>query len=143
MIHQPNQFFTLVEAEQEATEAVFHYIKELRLTVFWEPGEEIMDRYLPGNKDAYIVQPLVSEAPVMQVEKVPCPTLEKILVDLFCDEIIFRAYQGRERSTIFKEAFNRYTINQNKLLRYSNRRGKKQEMTAYIESNKLLAVNSI
>lgn len=141
MIHQPGQYFTLVEVEQDAVEAIFHHLKELKSSVFLEPGEEIMENYVSDNENAYIVQTLVSEAPVMHINKVTCPTLEKILVDIFCDDTTFFAYQGSERSTIYKEAFNRYTVNQNKLFRYANRRGKKQELSAYLESLKLLAIN--
>lgn len=141
MLHQPGQYLTLLEAEQEATEAVFHYLKELKSAVFLEPSEEVMQNYVTGHTNAYIVQPLISEAPVMQVNKITYSTLEKILVDIYCDETTFFAYQGAERSTIFKEAFNRYTIHQNKILRYADRRGRKQDFILALESLKLLAIN--
>jgi len=142
MIHQPFRFFTLVEVDKEATSSVFHYLKDHRSAVFLEPGEEVLEYYLPEDKNAYIVHSLVSEAPVIEVKGVTCATLEKILVDIFCDPITFSAYQGSERSTIFKEAFNKYTVNRNKLLRYANRRGKKEELSKYLESFKLLATNN-
>ena len=141
MVHQPVQFFTLVEVDKEATDSVFHFLKEQKSDVFLEPGEEVLENYLPEDRNAFIVQTLVSEAPVMHINGVTCPTLEKILVDLFCDTVTFSAYQGSERSTIFKEAFDRYTVNRNKLLRYANRRGKKADLSKYLESLKLLAVN--
>ena len=141
MVHQPYQFFTLVEVDKEATGSVFHYLKEHKSDVFLEPGEEVLEHYLPEDKNALIVQTLVSEAPVMDINGVTCATLEKILVDVFCDTVTFSDYQGSERSTIFKEAFDRYTVNRNKLLRYANRRGKKSDLSEYLESLKLLAVN--
>jgi len=141
MIHQPYQFFTLVEVDKEATGSVFHFLKEHKSAVFLEPGEEVLENYLPENKNAHIVQALVSEAPVMNVNGVTSATLEKMLVDVFCDTVTFSAYQGSERSTIFKEAFEKYTVNRNKLLRYADRRGKKNDISTYLESLKLLAVN--
>lgn len=141
MIHQPYQFFTLVEVDKEATGSVFHFLKEHKSDVFLEPGEEVLENYLPENKNVYIVQTLVSEAPVMNVNGVTSATLEKMLVDVFCDTVTFSAYQGSERSTIFKEAFEKYTVNRNKLLRYADRRGKKTDISAYLESLKLLAIN--
>lgn len=141
MVHQPFQFFMLVEVDKEATGSVFHYLKELKSNVFLEPGIEIFENYLPENKKPYIIQPLVSEAPLQEIKDVYTITLEKVLVDIFCDPVTFSAYQGSERSTIFKEAFDRYTVNRNKLLRYANRRGKKKDISTYLESLKLLAVN--
>jgi hypothetical protein len=61
-------------------------------------------------------------------------TIEKILVDIFCDDVIFSAQQGAEKRTIFKEAFAKYTINQNKMLRYADRRRKKEELNQYVKS---------
>ena len=56
-----------------------------------------------------------------------------MLVDIFCDKIVFSAYQGNEMKTIFTEALNKYTINENKLLRYANRRGKKEQLQKYLK----------
>ena len=141
MVHQPFQFFTLVEVEKEATGSVFHYLKEFKSNVFHEPGTEILENYLPENQESYIIQPLVSEAPLQEIQDIHTITLEKVLADIFCDPITFSAYQGAERSTIFKEAFDKYTVNRNKLLRYANRRGKKKDISTYLESLKLLAIN--
>ena len=55
-----------------------------------------------------------------------------MLVDLFSDTVIFDLFQGNERSIIYTEAFEKYTINNNKLLRYASRRGKKEEIQEYI-----------
>lgn len=56
-----------------------------------------------------------------------------MLVDIFCDEIIFSAYKGNEMKTIFTSAFNKYAINENKLLRYANRRGKREQLKKYLK----------
>jgi hypothetical protein len=142
MVHQPFQFFTLIEVDKEATNSVFHYLKEHKSVVFLQPTEEVLEHYLPEEGNFYIAQPLVSEAPLAKVNGVSTATLEKILVDIFCDTVIFSSYQGSQRSTIFKQAFSRYTINRTTLLRYANRRGKKKELSTYLESFKLLAVNA-
>lgn len=141
MIHQVAHFLTMVEVEEEATNSVFQFLKEGDLYVFKDPDKEILNTYLPGNKNAYIVQSLISEAPTQEINGIQTATLEKVLVDIFCDEVTFFAYQGSERSQIFKEAFNKYTVNQNSLLRYASRRGKRNELADYLERLKLLAVN--
>ena len=78
---------------------------------------------------------LVSEAPTQEIYGVKTATIEKILVDIFCDKIIYSTFQGNEMKNIFYNAFKDYTININTLLRYAQRRGKKSEIEQYIFEN--------
>ncbi len=55
-----------------------------------------------------------------------------MLVDIFCDETIFAAQQGSEMQNIFKEAYNRYTLNESGMLRYAGRRGKKKSFDKHL-----------
>jgi hypothetical protein len=98
----------------------------------------VIENYLLRIKSAIIVKTLISEAPIQTVQNITVPTIEKILVDLFCDKNLFYAYQGKELHTIFQEAFSKYTINQNKLMRYSNRRGKKEEFIKYLKQIQII-----
>ncbi len=141
MIHQPFQFFTLVEVESEAARSVFYFLKESERHVFLEPKKEMLSDYLPESGHALIVNSLVSEAPLQTIGNVVTATLEKVLVDLFCAPSLFYTYQGAELTTIFKEAFSKYTVNENRLLRYADRRGKKDKLDHYLKVNKLSAVN--
>ncbi|MBN4080908.1 hypothetical protein JYT44_00950 [Caldithrix abyssi] len=134
MLHQPSRFYLLIEIEKEATHSVFFFLKELKYPVFVEPTKDLLETYLPGNKDAIIIKPLVSEAPIHNINGVNTASLEKILVDIFCDDVIFSAHQGAEMRTIFKEALTKYTINQNRILRYADRRGKKDSFNRYLIS---------
>lgn len=141
MIHQPFRFFTLLEVERDATKAIFHFLKGENRSVFLEPGMEILNNYLPENKTPILILALVSEAPTQTINGVEVPTLEKILVDLFCDTTTFYSYQGAELTTIFKEAFDRYTVHRDRLLRYARRRGKKEKLESFLKKHKLSAVN--
>jgi len=134
MIHQPGRFYLLVEVEKDAAESVFFLMKEKKYVVFLDPAKEMLYRYLPDEKNTWIVKSLVSEAPTQIVSGIYTTTIEKMLVDIFCDKIIFDAQQGSEMEVIFKAAYNKYTINEDKMFRYADRRGKKNEMIAYISS---------
>ena len=81
-----------------------------------------------------MVKALVSEAPIQLINGVNLPTLEKMLVDIFCDDVIFAAQQGSEMRTIFREAMKKYTINENRMLRYADRRRKKESFKQYLNS---------
>ena len=134
MQHQAGKFYNFVEVEKGATEAVFYALKERNIAVFLMPNQEILDKYIPENKDVYIVRQLVSEAPTQNIDGINTVTLEKMLVDIFCDETLFAAQQGAEMRTIFNEALSKYTVNRNKMLRYANRRKKKESFENYLKT---------
>ena len=114
MVHQPGRFYTLVEVDKEATESVFYFLKDKVKNIFLEPSSNILSLYASSEKEVIIIKSLVSEAPVQKIKGVPTITVEKLLVDIFCDEIIFAAQQGGEMQNIFRNAIEKYSINQNK-----------------------------
>ena len=134
MLHQSGNFYTLVEVEKEATQSVFYFLKEAKYSVFIDPTNDLLDKYLPSNKESLIVKPLVTEAPIQNIKGIITTSLEKTLVDIFCDPVIFSAQQGAEMRTIFKEAFSKYTINESRMFRYADRRRKKESFKNYINS---------
>jgi len=134
MQHQPNRFFLLVEADKEITNSAFYFLREIKKSVFIEPTKDILEKYIVNQKEVIVIKPLISEAPTQNINDIETATLEKILVDIFCDDVIFLAQQGAEKRTIFKEAFTKYTINQSKMLRYADRRRKKEELNQFVET---------
>jgi hypothetical protein len=134
MLHQPNRFYYLVEVEKEALESVFYFLRETKFAVFIEPSNDILDKYLPDNKEIIIVKTLVSEAPLLSVDMINTASIEKMLVDIFCDDVIFSAQQGAELRIIIAEAFTKYTLNQSKMIRYADRRGKKTAFSKFVNS---------
>jgi len=134
MNHQPGKFYLLIEAEKNSIESVFYYLKGKKYSVFLEPTEEIINKYFPEDKEPIIIKSLISEAPTQNVNSVNTVTIEKILVDIFCDNIIFSAQQGSEMVNIFKSVFDKYTVNENRMLRYANRRRKKENLNIFLNS---------
>lgn len=134
MLHQPFHFFTLVEVEKDALESVFHSLQEHYTNVFLKPSGELIRRYTVGKKDVLIVLPLISEAPLQSVDDVNTITLEKMIVDLFCESDIFGAQQGSELAFIYNNLFSKYSINLNRMMRYADRRKKKKDLLNYLET---------
>ena len=122
-IHQSVRTYTIVEVEDNACESVFYHLRDKGFkNVFLEPDALLMERYVSDAENPIIIQKLVGRSPLMtvvsgkiqarlkvkdylknrfsamSVEKtaVKVPTLEKILVDIFCDNIVFFAYKGNE-----------------------------------------------
>lgn len=137
MLHQPGRYYQLIEVDKDAMESIFYYLKDRNYSVYMEPSKELIRRYMIDEKEPWIVKSLVSEAPIQQVNGIPTVTIEKLLVDIFCDPIVFSAQQGSELNQIYREAFEKYAISESKMLRYASRRRKKKELDNYLnESSK-------
>jgi DNA-binding PadR family transcriptional regulator len=132
MRHQPFKNFTIIEVDKEAEEQVFNAVSEWTKNVYFNPDEEILERYISTNtEEVTIIKNLVTEAPTTKNNKIEIPTLEKILVDILIDRELFAAQQG-ELDFIFKSAFDKYDINKAKMKRYAIRRNKESELEQMI-----------
>lgn len=132
MRHQPFKNFTIIEVDKEAEEQVFNAVSEWTKNVYFNPDEEILERYISTNtEEVTIIKNLVTEAPTTKNNKIEIPTLEKILVDILIDRELFAAQQG-ELDFIFKSAFDKYDINKAKMKRYAIRRNKESELERMI-----------
>lgn len=132
MLHQPGRYYQLIEVDKDAMESIFYYLKDRNYSVYMEPSKELIRRYMIDEKEPWIVKSLVSEAPIQQVNGISTVTIEKLLVDIFCDPIVFSAQQGSELNQIYNEAFEKYAISESKMLRYASRRRKKKELDNYL-----------
>ncbi|MDD3005680.1 DUF6577 family protein [Flavobacterium sp.] len=132
MRHQPFKNFTIIEVDKEAEEQVFNAVSEWTKNVYFNPDEEILERYISTNtEEVTIIKNLVTEAPTTKNNKIEIPTLEKVLVDILIDRELFAAQQG-ELDFIFKSAFDKYEINKAKMKRYAIRRNKESELERMI-----------
>ncbi len=135
MNHQLFKYYTIVEVERIAMESVFHFLTETKSGVLIDPSSEIMDRYAGRDTNTVIVIPMVSQAPLLNQDGIITPSLEKILVDVFCDPVIFAAEQGSEMLNIFSKSFEKYRIHLHRMLRYAKRRGKNDTLIAWLRNN--------
>jgi len=137
MRHQPFKNYTIIEVEKEAEEQIFNAISEWNKNVYFNPNEEILERYISSNsEEVTIVKNLVTEAPTTKNNKIRIPTLEKLLVDIIIDKELFAAQQG-EIEFIYQSAFKKYAINTAKMKRYAIRRNRETELEKII--NKIWA----
>jgi DNA-binding PadR family transcriptional regulator len=137
MRHQPLKNYTIIEVEKEAEEQIFNAMTEWNKNVYFNPNEEILERYISSNsEEVIIVKNLVTEAPTTKNNKIRLPTLEKLLVDIIIDKELFAAQQG-EIEFIYQSAFKKYTINTAKMKRYAIRRNRETELEKII--NKIWA----
>lgn len=132
MLHIPGKFITIIEVEKEALEPVFRFLKDQNFQdVFIEPKEKEIERYIYEAETAIVLLPIVSKAPTQKVKKLATTTLEKLIVDLYCDKKLFAAFQGSELIHLINNAYKRYSIDFTKLFHYAKRRGKETELVAF------------
>ena len=126
--------FIVLEVEKETLEPVYFMLRESFNSTFKKPSKEIVEEFITSQQNSIAVNSFVSEAPIKSIKNVPTSSLEKLLVDLFCDKNLYYFVQGNELFNIYKNAFDKYTINQSKLLRYADRRRKKKQIEEFIKS---------
>lgn len=134
MRHQPFKHYIVVEVEKDASEPVFAFLTETTKNVFFNPDEEIFDRYIHNQDEILIVKNMVSEAPLLEKDKIVIPALEKLLVDMLIDTELFSAQQN-ETEFIMRSVMEKYTLNELKMRRYAVRRNREREI------NKLININ--
>ena len=116
-----------VETNRDAVESVFARLKESHEDVYRQPDSAFMYDYVDLRNQCIIVKTLVTEAPLMTVDGVRVPTLEKMLVDTQKDAD-FDYVRGAESQYMYQMAFDLYNINTQRLLRYARRRSISQEI---------------
>lgn len=122
-----------VEVDRVAVESVFHTLKQEGYTVFLNPSKNFVYDNINLSKEAVIVKPLISESPLVDFKGVRTPRLEKILVDIYCDDDLDYLH-GNEWSRMFDNALSMYSVNRTAMLRYASRRNAKPAIEKAIEN---------
>lgn len=131
MHHQPFKHYIVVEVEKDACESVFGFLSDAMKNVFLNPDGEIFELYIHNLEEAVVIKNLVSEAPLIEVQKVAVPSLEKLLVDMLIDTELFSAQQN-EKEFIMRSAMDKFTLNVLKMRRYAVRRNREKEIDELI-----------
>lgn len=135
MLHQPTFSLKIVEVENDVLESIFYFLKDANIrNVFLYPDEPVMDRYVSEEIKPVIIKPYISRSPVIKLKNKTYPMMEKMLVDLFCDTVLFTIYQSSEIVRIFTQAHKQYTLNFSTMMTYVKRRGKGTELRDFLDS---------
>jgi len=128
--------FILVDTERDVAESVYLSLKEAFKPVFYKLDDRMFNELVPEFDAPVIVRHLVTESPLIETDGIPSISLEKLLVDSFCDaELSF--LEGSELRAIFRNAFAKYTVNESRLLRYASRKGRKSDMDQFLRNHKI------
>ena len=131
-IHQNFNFFYIIEVDKDMVESIFYHFKDMDKAVFLQPDKKAMEYYVSETADAIVLKPLVSRAPTKKIKKVSVPKLEKILVDVFCEQKIHFAHQNTDLIAIYQNAAQKYHLNYSTLIGYARRREKSAAIGDFI-----------
>jgi len=126
--HQFSVSFDIVEVEKVVADPAREYLENFAPPCVAETALKHIPFDGFNQNRLTVVKPLVGESPLEHGAGVPTPSVEKIIVDLYCGGPAFSFLQGSEAITIIDSLMNRYVINASRLLRYASRRGKEEEL---------------
>ncbi|MGN6416649.1 MAG: DUF6577 family protein [Pseudobacter sp.] len=127
MLHQPARSWDVIEVENDA----FDLVWENAISGIGFPIKARHQDYLEyANRTTptYFLKKLLSRAPLEPAEGYILPTLEKILVDIFCEPSFYSTFSGSEFSVMLNNAYHRFAVDFAKLLQYAKRRNKAREL---------------
>ena len=133
---QATNSITVLEVDKSSVESVFYTLKDKKFeNVFFKPDETVIEKYISELNDSIIIKPMITRAPTFAINTVIIPTLEKILVDLYCDEKIYFAFQGRQLVKIYEASIEKYSINFSKMFNYAKRRKREKSLKEFMLNN--------
>jgi len=125
---------TFLLVQKDELSDLFDQMQSMSRPVYLEPTNEIIQRYILNQSDVTILYPLISETPAQQNGLYILPTLESVLVNSWLLSENYLKPLGYSIEEIFKNAFKKYNVNKNKLLRYAARRDQRKEIEQLIQN---------
>ena len=131
--HLVAQNTIFIQAEKDIASYVFRYLQEDGYrNVMLKPAKKDFDLY--WSKDTIVVTDLVSEAP-MHASDPHKITMEKMLVDIYCDKLIKGTFSRAEYPFIVEQAFDKYRVDRTRMLRYARRRNREMEIAHVLDAD--------
>lgn len=145
---QPYKNYIFVEVDKFAIDNIYIKLKHKFQNVLPKSIFNINDQLLV-NDEIILVSNFIKESPVEKKSKrnkigynehyststiFPSPKIEKILVDLYCDNSLLMFDKYGELKNIYESILNSYKVNFTKLFRYAKVRNVKEEIEKYIKT---------
>jgi len=130
---QPFSTLVVIEARKSATGAVLSALRKEGVDAYAKRDYAKLEQYV-SSPHPFLIRPELSVNPNMtQYDNVRVSSLEKILVDLVCDDDIYGQYQGEELVNIYKNSTFDYAVNFSQVLKYGAARKKKASVLAILQ----------
>jgi|SRR6218665_998840 len=125
---------TFLLVQKDELNELFNQMQFMSKPIYLEPNSEIIQRYILPQSDVVLLYPLISETPTQHNGDYKLPTLEGVLVNAWLLSENYLKPLGYSIEEIFENAFKKYNVNKNKLLRYAARRDQRKEIEQLIQN---------
>ena len=123
-----------IEVDKKYVNSIYELLVDNEYkNVLVNPSIQEIEKY--SLSDLIVIKPLYSRSPINRKEK--SFTLEKIIVDLFVDDILKKYYSKSELPWIYKQMFKEYAIDEYSLNTYLTRRRIKEKFYEFLKTNDL------
>ena len=123
-----------IEADKKYLNTIYDILKDNNYNnILLNPTNKEIDKYLCN--ESIIIKPLFTRSPINKKEK--SFMIEKVLVDLFVDNILRRLFSLSELPEIYRQILSTYTIDESKLNAYLTRRRIKHSFYEFLKNNEL------
>jgi hypothetical protein len=129
-----SKYWVFLALNKDALDGLFDEMLAFSKKVYLQPDKETAARYLFPQEEAIILTALVSETPLVKSGDYLSPSIEGILVNAWFESEQYLQPLGLNINTLFQQAYQKYNINQSKLLRYAARRDKRKEINDLLKS---------
>jgi len=129
----PFSTIVVIEARRSATAAVLSTLRKEGVDAYAKRDFASLEQYVSSSQP-FLVRPELSVNPSLtQYNNVRTSSLEKMLVDLVCDESIYGQYQGEELLNIYNNSTIDYAVNYSQMLKYAAARKKKDSVMEILQ----------
>lgn len=120
-----------LQVEKMSGEFIFRSLQNNGYTnILYKPSQKEFDLY--RARDVIVITDLLSESPMRRNDPQQI-SLEKLLVDMYCDRLIKTMYSRAEYPAVVESAGHTYRLDKRRTLRYARRRNKEKEIGEYLE----------
>ena len=117
-----------LEMKKSATAAAISALRKAGFNAWAKQDLPQMERYASSAQPVVIRPELSVNPPLKAEDNIRLANLEKVLVDIVCDEDVYGQYQGEELINIYNGASETYAINYSRMLKYADARNKRVEV---------------
>ena len=122
---QPFSSIVIMETKKSATSAVVSTLRKEGVDAYAKKDYPLLEQYI-SSPQHFVVRPELAVNPKLTQEgNMRIANLEKLLVDLICDEDIFGQYQGKELKNIYQNVTENFVVNFSQMIKYASTRKKK------------------
>jgi hypothetical protein len=129
---QPFSTVVVIEVRKKAMESVLTMLRRTGLAACLKKDFVAFEKYTNPSVPIIVCPEYSANPTLIESDGVRVANIEKILVDLVCDKMIYGQYQGAELSNIFMGATKKYRVNYSQLLKYAALRKRKTEVIFYL-----------